>query len=258
MSPRKLQALVADDEALSRVRLERLLGAHPSIEVVAMASDGVEALQLLRSRPMDVAFLDLHMPGCDGLRLAGEAVVGESAGAPAIVFVTAFAEYAPQAFDLDAVDYLLKPICADRVARCVERIVRRGRLGPGCAPPKAQLSARPSALRRLECGSRVVIRQRERIDIVNIAAIERCVAQANYVDIVTPDGTYCVRETLTTIERVLGPAGFVRVHRSVLVQLAAIQSLMPVGNGEYRLRLTSGAAVESSRSARAGLLRALG
>lgn len=190
-----IQALLVDDERLARARMRRLLAAHP-VEVVAEAASVAQARGVLAARHIDVVFLDVHMPGVDGFGL-----LDGSSHAAAIVFVTADASHAARAFDVEAADYLVKPVHPDRLARCLQRLASR---------PRAELRIEtPEGTRFVEASAVLAVR-----------------AAGDYTEVVLADGARpLVRTTLAQWEARLPPNAFVRVHRSALVQLAAIERL---------------------------------
>ncbi|MBE7417165.1 MAG: response regulator transcription factor [Ideonella sp.] len=234
-----LRVLLADDEAPARARLRRLLLAHPQITVVAEARDGVQALHMTELHRPDALFLDVQMPEADGLAVAASL----PDPAPAIVFVTAFDHYALPAFDAAALDYLLKPVDAERVARAVQRLLARG------APSAAPAHPPPRQL---------LIPERGRIAVVEVAAIEWLEAADNYVAVHAGEARApLLRRTLTALLGDLGD-GFVRTQRGAAVALAHVSGLRSLGKGDALVMLRSGAEVPCSRQHRALLVQRLG
>ena len=228
-----MRVLIVDDEAPARERLRRLLAAFDDVRVVGEARDGEEALSQVATLAPDALFLDVQMPGASGLDVA--ASLPEPAAA--VVFVTAYDHYALPAFDTAAIDYLLKPVAPDRLARAVQRLRERGaarRLATH--PPPAQL----------------LIPDRGRTPVVTVADILWLEAADNYVVVHTPARAPLMRRTLAGLLADLGDA-FVRTHRGAAVALAHVQQLQPLGKGDSLVVLRGGASVPCSRQYRAAL-----
>jgi two-component system LytT family response regulator len=244
---RPLRALVVDDEPLARARLRRLLGAEPDVTLAGECADGAEALRALASERPDLVLLDVEMPERGGFDVAAGAT---GPTAPAIVFVTAYPEYALRAFEARAIDYLVKPVGADRLREALERARRwlagaARRPGPGRpAPPRAD--------------GRLALRVGHRVRLVDPDTIELCEAEGNYVNVRAGGASLLARTTLQALEARLDPRRFARVHRSVVVRLDRVEEVEPLGQGEYLLTLRGGACLTSGRTYRARLLAALG
>lgn len=232
-----LRVLLVDDEAPARARLRRLLLAHPQVKVVAEARNGREALQLAAAHAPDALFLDVQMPEVDGFGVA--ASLPEPA--PAVVFVTAFDQYALPAFDAAALDYLLKPVDAEHVARAVQRLLARG--------ARAQTPARPAP-------TQLLIPDRGRSLVVDVAEIEWLEAADNYVVVHAGARAPLLRRTLTALLADLGD-GFMRSQRGAAVALAHVASMQSLPKGDAMLSMRSGASVPCSRQFRAGLTQRL-
>lgn len=262
---RAWRVLIADDERLARARLRALLARHPEFELTAECGSGAAVLAALRDGPADVLLLDIRMPGLDGIATV-EALAHEAPWSldrpPCIVFVTASEEHAIRAFDLDAVDYLVKPVDIDRFDRTMRRLLET--LGsPSRAPEAADAAnaadAADAALRAAlqalrgdgrENGflKRFVVRDATGMYFVAVADVDRVEADGNYVAVVAGGRRHLVREALHVLEARLDPAEFVRVHRSHVVRINRIRRLEPSGHGEYELTLVDGTRVTSSRS----------
>ncbi len=223
-----IRAVVVDDEPLARKRLRRLLSAHADVDVVAEAAGGDEAVGIvLRERP-DVVFLDVQMPGATGieaLRSLRECL-GEEA-CPAAIFTTAFEQHAVDAFELDGVDYLLKPVEAARLARALERVRRRLGLA---GTEQAACSAAAGHLAAVD-GERIVSLAFDEVACLTV--------EGGLVFARTARGRHRVRATLGELEQRLEAPPFVRVSRSAIVNLAWIEHLEPEDSGTYRARLRS-------------------
>jgi len=238
LAPEPLRLLVVDDEPPARSRLVRLLATLPGVQVAGEAADGIEALALAESLRPDALMLDVQMPEVGGLDVAASLPDARSGG-PAVVFVTAFDRYALQAFDAAAVDYLLKPVDPQRLALAVERL-RQRREAPVARPAPARL----------------VVGERGQLQVIDCAQIRWLQAADNYVEVHVGDRLHLLRRTLEGLLADLGP-GFVRVHRSCAVALAAVQAVEARAKGDAAVRLVGGGSLPCSRAYRAALVRAL-
>jgi two-component system LytT family response regulator len=230
---KKLKVAVADDEPLARERLSLLVAEAPDTEVTWTSSDGRETVDLVRRELPDVLFLDVQMPELDGLQVLG--ALAEHERPAAVVFVTAFDEYAIAAFEENAVDYLLKPYTRDRLQRTLARVRERLQVGVqnGVALPVPK---------------QIAVRSREGVQFVRVDDIDWMRADANYVELHAGKSVLRLRETLTDLERRLAPSGFLRVHRSVVVNTDRIARLEPWASGEYLVILRDGTRLNSGRA----------
>jgi two-component system LytT family response regulator len=247
-----LRVLVADDEAVARRRIRRYLGSDGTVTVVGECADGRAAVDAIRALVPDLVFLDVQMPELDGFEVL-QAIT--PASRPAIVFVTAFDRYAIRAFDLHAIDYLLKPFTQDRftlaLSRAKERVASRARDGNlTTLIEQVHLARRAPARVAVHRGSRIVV-----IDWADVDWIE---AADNYVTLHVGSAEYLLRNTLTALDRELDTARFVRVHRSAIVQIDRIVELVPETHGDFTLRLRDGSRVSLSRTFRDRVERAVG
>ena len=237
---RGMKVLVVDDERPARQKVRRMLSHDASVGPVFEATDGVGALNLIRSEDPDVVFLDIEMPGVDGFGVV-EALAPEAR--PHIVFVTAFDQYAVRAFDAHAVDYVLKPFDAERLARALQRA--RERIGDQSldAVVAAVRQARPTPLERL------LVEQGDRALLVPVARVDRFEADRNYVIVHVGAERYRVRATLDSIETRLDPTAFARISRSTVVNVERIKELRAWdgGHSDYVVVLQGGAEVRLSR-----------
>lgn len=231
-----MRVVIADDEAPARDKLRRWLAGQPGVEVVGEAADGLAAARAIASLAPDVVFLDIQMPGLSGLEVAAHL---EPAHAPLVVFVTAFDEHAIKAFELDAVDYLLKPYDRDRLARTLERLSGRRAGDDGGAAVRA-------ARARTGASERLLVPRGEELLLIDAATIHWLEADDNYVHVHTADARFLVRRTLTDLLLQLGER-FVRIHKSAAVNLAEIDALTPLFKGDHEIRLRSGAVLRLSR-----------
>jgi two-component system, LytTR family, response regulator len=244
---RTLRAVIADDEPLARARLLRMLGELGSVDVVAQCTSARETVDALRTAKADVVFLDIRMPDADGFDVLEATPVAR----PHVVFVTAYAEHAVQAFEQAAVDYLLKPYSADRLHAALERV--RARV-PGMVPtvaPSPPSGSHPYAVR-------LAVSVGRRTRVIQVAEISCARAQATYVELRVDTRDYLLRTTIAELAERLDPAEFVRVHRSALVRIDAVESLESCGGGQYRLHLRDGIALRSGRSYRNAVRSAFG
>jgi two-component system LytT family response regulator len=231
-----IRALIVDDEAPARDKLGRWLAEHADIDVAGESADGLSAAAALAALKPDVVFLDIQMPGLSGLELASQL---EPADAPLIVFVTAFDEHAIKAFDLNAVDYLLKPYDKDRLRKTLERL-RQRRSGSGAGP------AVQTARAQLGSSERLLVPERDSLKLIDANAIHWLEADDNYVHVHTAGSTYLVRRTLTDLLAQLGER-FARIHKSAAVNLSEVASLSPLFKGDHEVQLRSGATLRLSR-----------
>lgn len=236
-----LRVVIADDEPLARLRLRRLLGGVQGVEVVAECASGIEVMQLLPDCPCDLLLLDIQMPGADGFQALEHGV----ARPRAVVFVTAYAEHAVRAFDVQAVDYLLKPVSAERLQQALERVQRAL---AGDLPLAA-----PVALPR-----RLALPIGRRMQMVELDELDCALAQANYVELKVGTRSFVLRETISGFHARLDPQRFLRIHRSAIVRIDAIREVEPLASGRYRVNLHSGLRLVSGRSYRDALRAALG
>lgn len=241
MSGAVLRLLIVDDEAPARARLRRLLAMHADVQVVGEASGGEEALQQVQALQPDALLLDIQMPGTGGLDVAASL----PDPAPALVFVTAFDQYALRAFDAAAMDYLLKPVEPERLARALQRLRERMPHPRAAASP----SPRPPAVQLL-------IPDRGRTHVVPVAEILWLEAADNYVVVHTAARAPLMRRTLQALLQDLGEA-FVRCHRGAAVAIARVASVQARERGDSVLLLHGGQQVPCSRGHRASVLRAL-
>jgi two-component system, LytTR family, response regulator len=233
-----IRALIADDESPARDKLQRWLAEQADVEVVGRAKDGLAAAEAIERLRPDVAFLDVQMPGLSGLEVAAQL---EESTAPLFVFVTAFDEHAVKAFDLNAVDYLLKPYDKDRFQRALQRV--RGRLCSGEPCSVAVATARTQT----DSSSRLLVPEGERLVLIDSTSIASLEADDNYVHVHTPTRRYLLRRTLQDLLSQLGEQRFARIHKSAAVNVSAIASLTPLFKGDYEVHLRDGRALRLSR-----------
>jgi two-component system LytT family response regulator len=252
---KKIRALIADDELLARKFIRRLLKHDADVEIVAECSNGKEAAAMIRQEKPDLVFLDVQMPEMDGFAVL-DAVGLEHL--PEIIFTTAYESYAIRAFELHALDYLLKPFDQVRFKAAMkhakERLVSQG-TEEGRLQIGTLLESIKAEQKHLE---RILIKADGRISFLNTREIDWLEADDKYVHLHTAKGARMVRQTLSAMEAELDPAKFVRIHRSTIVNIERIKELQPLFNGEHSLLLENGTKLILTRSYRDKLFERLG
>ncbi len=250
-----LRILLVDDEPVVRRDLARLLGAEPHVEVVGEARNGLEALEQIDTIAPDAVFLDVQMPELDGL---GVVAALDPETAPALVFVTAFDRYALQAFDAEAVDYLLKPFDAARCRRALERVKLRLTGSRERSTEQAMMAMQRAGGAGPRYLDRLAVRAVRKIVIVDLVDVLWIEAADNYVRVHSAGGAYLTRRTMRDLATLLDPGRFARIHRSSIVNLRHVRELRPLGDGDYEVTLQGGARLTLTRSYRAGFEAAFG
>jgi two-component system LytT family response regulator len=246
-----IRALIVDDEPLAREGLKLHLSQHKDLTIVGEAGEGRRAVALIASLKPDLLFLDVQMPGLDGFQVV-EAIA--QTWLPTVVFVTAYDQYAIRAFEVHAVDYLLKPFTGERfaaaLARAKEEILARG--SQDSRRRLLQMIAdRAGATSHLQ---RFVIRAGEGYRLVPAADVASFEAQGNYVRLKTGNGQHLLRITMAELERRLDPKRFARIHRSTMVNIDRIKEITPAWHGDFEVLLTDGQRLRLSRNFRDRLL----
>ncbi len=240
---KRCRAVIVDDEELARLVLRELLGAHPEIEIVAECANGFDAVKSISELKPDLVFLDIQMPKLNGFEVLE--LIGPG---PAVVFATAYDQYALRAFEAHAADYLLKPFGAERLKDAIEHALHR--LG-GSLPPVATLAseARPPA-QYLE---RVVVKDGSRVHIIPVSKLDYAEAQDDYVALCTEGKKHLKQQTISGLEKALDPARFLRIHRGYIVNIQRVARIEPYGKDTHVAVLSSGAQLPISRSGYARL-----
>jgi two-component system LytT family response regulator len=260
----KMRTIVVDDEPLARRRLARLLEAEDHVEVVAVCATGRDAVSAVREHAPDLLFLDVQMPEMDGFGVLRE--LG-GAGMPQVVFVTAYDQYAIQAFEVHALDYLLKPYTPARLSTAVQRAARQLQ-APRAAPAErlAELLEHLERERRALEGrlagagpahghtTRLLVKDGERMFFVPVERIDWLEAEGNYVRLHCGREAHLVRATLSGMEEQLDPTRFTRIHRSTIVNLDRVKEVRPWFAGDYLVKLNDGGELRLSRRYRDRLL----
>jgi len=239
---KKIRAVIVDDEELARQILREYLAAHPDIEIVGECANGFDAVKAATESKPDLLFLDIQMPKLDGFE-----VLELLGGGMAVVFVTAYDSYAIRAFEVHAVDYLLKPFSADRfeaaLARAKERLA--GKI-PAPAMPATELAAaaRPPA----EYLDRLVVRDGTRVTIIPVSKLDYAEAQDDYVALAAEGKKHLKQQTIASLEAALDPARFLRIHRSYIVNLDRVARIEPYAKDSHVAILHGGAQIPVSRA----------
>ena len=257
-----LKAIIVDDESLARRGLSIRLQQIPQVDVIAECSDGYEALQAIAEHSPDLVFLDIQMPGMSGFDLIKQ-LQGDNM--PLIIFVTAFDEYAVDAFKVHAIDYVLKPIDDDRLHEAIERAVNH-RKQEDVSRTKEKLvelmmgmtGASASSITQMAEGAepikpwpdKISVKDGSEIQFIKVANIQWVDAAGDYMCVHADDKTHIMRITMKQLEAMLNPAIFLRIHRSTIVNADDITSAQTLNNGEYMLTLEGGSQLKVSRSYR--------
>ncbi|HEY2292064.1 MAG TPA: LytTR family DNA-binding domain-containing protein [Thermoanaerobaculia bacterium] len=237
--------LIVDDEPLAREGLRLLLAGDPDVAAVHEAKDGREAVAALRETRPDLVFLDVQMPEMDGLAVIRE--IGPE-NMPAVVFVTAHDTYAIQAFEVNALDYLLKPVTRERFAQALARAKARLRTQPAAEASRQILSLLETIGLPSRALKRLAVRSAGKTTFVDIADVDWIEAAENYVKLHSGRASHLVHVAMNTLEKSLDPETFLRIHRSIIVNVGRIQELEPVAHGEYVVSLPHGIRVRSGRT----------
>jgi two-component system LytT family response regulator len=250
-----IRTVIVDDEPLARQRLRRLLEADADIELVGEADDGEQAVsELQRLRP-DLAFLDVQMPVLDGF---GVLQALGSDHPPVVIFVTAHDRYALKAFEVHALDYLLKPFDKARFTTALERAKQQVRQGSAAALSERLAGLLESVQGRRPGLERLLVKSGGRISFVRVQDIDWIEAAANYVRLHVGKQEHLLRESMTALEKKLDPAQFARIHRSTIVNLERIREMQPAFHGDYVIILRDGTELALSRGCREKLEESLG
>jgi two-component system LytT family response regulator len=252
----KIRTLIVDDEPIARRGIRQQLRTEVDVEIIGECANGREAVAAIRKESPDLIFLDVQMPLLDGFGVVSAIGVEDL---PAVVFVTAYDEHAIRAFEVNALDYLLKPIDADRFQKTLARIRRQlngssaEHLQRKLASLLGDLEASHAESKQAKHLERVVIKESGRVFFLGVDEIDWIEAQGNYVQIHTKRGAYLLRETMNGIESSLDPRKFLRLRRSTVVRIEMIKELHPLFNGEYEVILKDSTQLTSSRRYRKNL-----
>lgn len=246
-----MRTLVVDDEMLARRRLKALLADEPQMDVVGEAANGRAAIKAILEKRPELVLLDVQMPGLNGFEVLRE-LAAYGVAPPAIVFVTAHDEYAIRAFDVEAVDYVLKPVTEERLRTAVHRAIARLRERPPAELQGAlrQLLERVGAMDTAP--SRIPVKHDGRVTFVDVGDIDWVDADRDLVRIHTGGAVHVVRSTMDEVSARLG-SGFLRIHRSSIVNTARIREIQPWFKGDYVVLMKDGTKLRSGRTYRAGV-----
>jgi two-component system, LytTR family, response regulator len=231
-----VRVAIVDDESMARLRLRRLLGARSDVVAVDEYASAREFLQGFIKRPVDVVLLDVEMPGMDGFAALQEL----EAPRPAVVFVTAYSNYAVQGFAVDASDYLLKPVSSERLNMALERAQR-------------DIHRIPDAGASRQDGSRIPLQSGSQTLWIDPARVEYIKADGNHVIAHERERSFSIRWSLAAMESRLSAVGFLRVHRALLVRVDAVREVRPLRSGRYELGLLSGVKLQTGRNYKAAV-----
>jgi len=239
----KIRTVIADDEPLARERVRSLLADETDVEIVAECANGAQTLKAIRQQRPDLLFLDVQMPTMDGFEVL-EALGKDEI--PVVIFTTAHDEHAIQAFEVNALDYLLKPCTEARFKTALER-ARAQLQKRGGRQSDEQITALLNQLNGVGAG-RILVRSPDRIVFLKPEEIDHIEAAGNYVVLHTGKERHIVRETTAPMESRLAPVGFMRISRSAIVNLARVREVQPLGPGQYSVLLKTGARLDMTCS----------
>jgi two-component system, LytTR family, response regulator len=247
-----IRTLLVDDEPLAREGLRLLLQGEADVEIVGEAADGAEAIRMVRTLDPDLLLLDVQMLGIDGFevlrRLAGGPI-------PAVVFVSAFDQFAIRAFEVHALDYLLKPPSRERLGRALHRVrdaaAREDPAGAIAIRDLLETFRPPAEARGLE---RLVVRDRQHFLLLPVQEVTRLEAAGNYIEVHARGRTYLIRGTMNALEQQLDPEQFARIHRSTIVKISEVTRITPDGSGDFLVMLADGVERKLTRAHRERLM----
>ena len=240
----KIRSLIVDDEDLARQVIREMLKPHPEIEIIGECSNGFEAVRMVTESNPDLIFLDIQMPKLDGfevLELIGADVC--------VIFVTAYDEHALRAFEVHAVDYLLKPFRAERFQAALQRAKQR--MGEKNPLPQHPLS--PATREPGQYAERIVVKDGTRVQIIPVSKLDYVEAQDDYIALTSQGKKHLKQQAISSIEASLDPKNFIRIHRSYLVNLERVTRLEPYGKDSHIAILNDGARLPVSRAGYARL-----
>lgn len=245
------RALLIDDEPLARMVVREYLQDFEQIEVVQECNDGFEGLKAIQQHKPDLVFLDVQMPKINGFEMLE--LVDD---APAIIFTTAFDEYAIKAFEAHAVDYLLKPFSKERFAKAIEKYL--GQASSTTAAPKQTENLLETASHSPQQHERIVVKTGTKVKIIPVADVQYLQADDDYVSVFTQEGSFLKNKTMSFFEQTLDPRHFVRVHRSYILSVQEITRIDPYEKDSHLAILKSGAKIPVSKTGYAKLKQVLG
>jgi len=256
MTDKPIRTLIVDDEPLAREGIRLLLAAHSDLVVIGECANGDEAVEAIVADSPDLVFLDVQMPGRDGFEVVRQ-ISGDAM--PMVVFVTAFDKFAIQAFEANAVDYLVKPVMKERFKKTLTFVKQRHREKTARELTRRLLSMLAEGeIPQAGMPERLPVKQGDRIYFLSVAEIDYIESAENYVNLHAGKKSHLMRGSLTALEKTLDPKRFVRIHRSVIVNVARIRELQQHVQGEYFVILNDGKRLKLSRTYRDSLSAILG
>jgi two-component system, LytTR family, response regulator len=240
-----IHAVLADDEVLARQKLRQLLREDRDIEIVGESATAVETIELVRAATPELLFLDIHMPGMDGFDVIGALSSQTETQTLNVIFTTAYDQYAVRAFEVNAVDYLLKPFTYERLRTAIQRVREQSQLRQQV--PASANGGGPAAGFYT---NRIIFKSRGRILFLPVSDIRWIGAEGNYVRLCTATESHLLRETMARLEERLDPRGFLRVHRSFIVNLQYVKEVRREANGDSVVIMDKGNKVALGRSYR--------
>jgi two-component system LytT family response regulator len=244
------RALIIDDEPLARMVVKEYLQGFPQFEVMQECGDGFEGLKAIQQHQPDLIFLDVQMPKINGFEMLE--LVEQP---PAVIFTTAFDEYAIKAFEAHAVDYLLKPFNKDRFNKAIEKYLAQA---PGAAAPKQTEELLETASHSPAQHERIVVKTGTKVKIIPVQDVEYLAADDDYVSVYTAEGSFLKNKTMNFFEQMLDPRYFVRVHRSYIIAIQQITRIDPYEKDAHLAILKSGAKIPVSKTGYVKLKQVLG
>ncbi|UCD61290.1 MAG: response regulator transcription factor [Flavobacteriaceae bacterium] len=241
----KLRGIIIDDEFLARQRLHKLLETVPEVTIVADCKNGTEAVEKIRLKEPDFVFLDIQMPDMDGFQ-----VLERLEQIPYVIFTTAYDSFALKAFEINAVDYLLKPFDEERLHKSIKRMISLKKTDSAIAL-EAKIGRLLNEYRKEKHTSfrnSFEIKKNGRLIQISVDSISYLKSEGNYLDLISDNGNYLFRATMNSLEDELSPRQFLRIHRSYIVNKLYVDKCIYQGNSEYKIRLKTGKTLVSGRS----------
>jgi two-component system LytT family response regulator len=242
-----VRALIVDDEPLAREKIRMMLSQDRDVEVIGECANGEQAVEVIQRESPDLVFLDVQMPGLDGFGVLQRVGIDR---VPGVVFVTAFDQHALKAFDVHAVDYLLKPFARKRFNEALVRVKEHLSRRPSGEINRQILSLLDELQGRKKFLERIAVKSLGRVVFLKVEDIEWIEAAGNYVNLHVGSHAHLLRETMNGIETQLDPGKYARIHRSTIVNIERIKELSPLFHGDYSVTLTNGTRLTLSRSYR--------
>lgn len=244
---KKIRTLIVDDQVIEREVMRRLLSAEPDIEIVGASINGLEAVSAIRTLNPDLVFLDVQMPELDGFGVVSQL---EPENMPVVVFVTANEEFARKAFDVQALDYLIKPCRRDRLKTALQRIRREIRLKEDRSESRVSDESKPVLKSVVLPSERIAVKTSGRILLLRLADVAWIEAADNYIKFHAGEETHLLRDTMNSVESRLPAERFLRISRSAIVNVEHIRELQPLFHGEYTVLLHNGVRLTLTRNHR--------